>query len=107
MIFERLVFALFYGFLVADQAFNPRTLFKAGTYEQLSKLGIISFGLYCYHGIVITLMSKLAGIYGYDRQDWLVFFLNPLIAFVLTIFLAMLSYHFFEKKILKLKYKFY
>ena len=107
MIPERLIFACFYGFIIAEQSFAENSLFKLGGNKKINYLGTVSFGLYCYHGIVITLFSKFGELYGWDRSAWHVFILNPIIAFVLTIVLALLSYEWFEKKFLKLKYKYY
>ena len=104
---ERLLFACFYGFIIAEQSFATNSLFKLGGNKKINYLGTISFGLYCYHGVVITLFAKLGELYGWDKSEWHVFILNPSIAFVLTIVMALLSYEWFEKRILKLKYKYY
>ena len=81
-------------------------LFKK-LFKRFDYLGKIALGLYFYHGIVITLFSKIMLHYTIANNPWQVMFLNPLIMLSLSILLASLSYNYFEKPILAFKSKFY
>jgi peptidoglycan/LPS O-acetylase OafA/YrhL len=70
-------------------------------------LGKIALGLYFYHGIVLTIYSKLMLQFPIAEQAWQVMVLNPLIMLTLSILCASLSYNYFEKPILAFKNKFY
>jgi peptidoglycan/LPS O-acetylase OafA/YrhL len=65
----------------------------------LNYLGKISFGLYMYHTPVLDWLVLRAGIKHDDP-------VKPLIATIITIIIAALSYELFEKQILKLKKRF-
>lgn len=60
-------------------------------------LGRYTFGIYIFHGIIITLVRSM-GLFGIK---WMA----STIVFSCSIIMAMLSYHFFEKHFLKLKMK--
>jgi peptidoglycan/LPS O-acetylase OafA/YrhL len=107
VVLERLIFSVLFAYLLIEQNFGRHSLFKAGDSRVLAYLGKPSYGLYIYHGILITFFSKLAARYHWDGNLWMVLLVNPLIILALTIAVALLSYEFVEKKILKLKAKFY
>ena len=64
-------------------------------FKPFTFLGKYTFGIYIFHGILITLVQKL----GLFNDKWLA----SLIVFGGSISLAMLSYHFYEKQFLKRK----
>ena len=70
-------------------------------FKPLRYLGVISFGIYVYHAIAIVIALRFLEKIG-NVND---LFLYPLV-FILSIFMAWLSYEFFEKKFLYLKVKF-
>ena len=105
-IFERLIFSLFFAFIILEQSFSNDSLFKLGKWKFSNYLGSASFGLYCYHGVLITIFIKLSEHYTWNFSAFQIFILNPLILFLATIAVTALSYEFFEKRILKFKEKF-
>src|ERR1051325_9102135 len=107
VVFERLIFSLLFGFVIFEQVFAKNSFFKSGNSRVLTYLGKISYGLYIFHGIVIAFFSKLAAQYHLDGSMLGVLIVNPLIILVLTILFSVLSYELAEKRILKLKQKFY
>jgi peptidoglycan/LPS O-acetylase OafA/YrhL len=107
VVFERIIFSLLFAYMLIEQNFGKHSFFKAGNSKWLTYLGKPSYGLYIYHAIVITIFSKLAAQYHWDGNLTAVMIINPLIMLVVTIILAILSYEFFEKKVLRLKKKFY
>ena len=107
VVFERLIFSLLFGFAILEQVFAKNSFFKSGNSRVLIYLGKISYGLYIFHGIVIAFFSKLAAQYHWDGNKWSVLLVNPLIILLLTILFSVVSYELFEKRILKLKQRFY
>ena len=61
--------------------------------------GKISFGLYCYHGLIIAIILKL------DLNQSLLFniIIYPILILISTIFISYISYEYYELKFLKLK----
>ena len=73
--------------------------FRISDKTWIAHLGKYTYGLYLIHPIVIMLFIKLG-----DRFHWN-WFLTICLSFILTIILAFISYHLFEKQFLKLKTK--
>ena len=97
-IFDNLINSLFFAFVIFEQSFCKNSILKIRTLKPLNYLGKISYGLYCYHGIVITVLTFA----GWQTKYWWIVLLN----LVLTILLASISYELYEKRFLKLKEKF-
>ncbi|MBK9801123.1 MAG: acyltransferase [Bacteroidetes bacterium] len=106
-VLERLIFSLFFAFIIFDQCFSDASLFKLGRWKFTNYFGNASFGLYCFHGIVISIFTKLAETYAWKFSLWQVSIFNPLILLLLTLVMSFLSYELLEKHIIKLKAKFY
>lgn len=101
---ERLVFACIFAIIIFEQAFSSNSVFKLGNNKVINYLGKISYGLYCFHGVVITMFIFLFP--DVQKLGWQSAF-TPLLILITTIGLSSLSYHFFEKKFLVLKNTFY
>jgi peptidoglycan/LPS O-acetylase OafA/YrhL len=106
-IMERFIFSLFFAFIIFEQSFCDDSLFKMGKWKFTNYFGNASFGLYCYHGIVISIFIKLAEKYNWQANLLQVTFLNPLILLAITLIISYLTYEFYEKRFLKLKQGFY
>ncbi len=97
----KFLFIFYTSLLILDQMVNESRLVNFAKYKYLAYIGKISYGLYCFHGLIITLgtiiFSKLP------------FYFHPLIkAFLIlaiTFVLASISYKFIEKPFLSLKGK--
>ncbi|HTB31077.1 MAG TPA: acyltransferase [Bacteroidia bacterium] len=100
---ERLSATLFFGFMIFEQSFCEKHLFELGKIPKLNYLGKISYGLFCYHGLIILFYEQstqqLEGI----NSPWAVFLINPVVIFVLTIGVSALSYEYIEKPIMSLR----
>jgi peptidoglycan/LPS O-acetylase OafA/YrhL len=107
ILFENLIFAAMYAFFILEQSFFNHSFFKIGFSYTLNYLGRISLGLYCYHGIVITMVIKGLQHYHIITSQLQVFVIIPIIVFLSTIMLAIASHELFEKRIAVLKNKFY
>ena len=108
---EPVIFAILFACIISRLA-GLRDDFITGKHpvqKMFVYLGQISYGLYCYHMIVLVLILTAFSQAGYSivyssiPQMFAVFFLT----LVVTIIFAMVSYHFIERKILKLKNKYH
>lgn len=105
-IFERAFIAIIILFIILEQCYAKNSLFKIKNLKTISKLGTISYGLYClqFIGILITIyLTKLLGI---NTQLWQIICIELPLSLILTILIAKLSYRTYEKPFLKLKDRF-
>ena len=107
ILFENLIFAVLYAFFILEQSFFKHSFFKIGFSSSLNYLGRISLGLYCYHGVIITMVIKGLEHYHIITSPIQVFIVVPIIVFLSTVMLAIASHELFEKRIAVLKNKFY
>ncbi len=107
IIIERLLFSFIFAWIILDQGFNSQRIASIGASKILDYLGKISYGLYCFHGVVITVLIIVIRKYEWAQEDWMRLSLNPLIVLSSTIVIAHLSYRFFERYFLRLKQRFY
>ena len=105
-VLERLIFSCFFGYIILEQSYNNNSLFKFGRILGFTYLGKISYGLYCFHGLIITVLIKGLKFFSYEESliDSLVFY--PIIVFVLTVLVSSISYRFYEGWFLKQKKRF-
>lgn len=105
-VFERLSISLFLAFLLFEQNFGQKHLFQFSKSRAINYLGKISYGLFCYHGLVILIYEQSTQhIYGIT-SPMAVFLINPLIIFAVTVGISALSYTYFEKPIMSLRRKY-
>jgi peptidoglycan/LPS O-acetylase OafA/YrhL len=106
-IFERLIFSVFFAFVIFDFTFGAHSKEKKGIWKFFTFLGKASFGLYCFHALVISLFIQWVNHYKFEFSLFQTVFINPLILLMITIGTALLSFEYFEKYFLRLKHKFY
>lgn len=106
-VFSRLYFSILFALYIIEQSYGQHRVFEPGKSIILNYLGKISYGLYCFHGVVITILIKLLEQLHFTETYWHVFLLYPLIILVFSILFAHLSFRYFENYFLKLKAKFY
>ena len=107
LVFEKLIFSVLFVVFIMEQCFAEKPLIAFGQFKNMTYLGQLSLGLYCYHGVVLTFIIPLLRSYGLAERPFQVFFLNPLIILFLTLFIAVFSYEIFEKKVHNLRRYFY
>ncbi|MDB5203447.1 MAG: Acyltransferase [Ferruginibacter sp.] len=105
-IFERAFIAVIMLLVILEQCYARRSFYKMSSLRIPSKLGLITYGLYCIHFIIISATVGLSKKLGMNTQVWQVVFLETSIAFVITVCISLLSYKYFEAPFLKLKDKF-
>lgn len=107
LIAEKLFYAVVLSYFIFEQNFSENSFFKFGTLKSITYLGVISYGLFCFHEIGLLLGNQVLVRTGTDSNIWAFLLLKPVIAFVVIAPFAHLSWNYFEKPILKLKRHFY
>ena len=105
-VFSKLYFSLLFGYIIFEQCFSKYRFLSFGQNRIIKYLGKISFGLYCYHGVVVTVLIKVLERFNFQETFWHVFLLYPLIILFVSIGLSAISYKYFEGYFLKLKNKY-
>jgi peptidoglycan/LPS O-acetylase OafA/YrhL len=107
VVIEKLVFGIFFAFVILEQSFAKHSVVKLGRLKRISFLGQLSLGLYCIHGIVLTVAMVLLNSHGFAWYSWQVYLINPLLILSITIAISWISYSYFEKPIHQFRKYFY
>ena len=105
-IFERTIIAFVILLIILEQTFSTNSLFKMARFKKISKLGIITYGLYSLHAVCILVIVTLTKKLGINTHLWEIIVVETPLAFCLTIVVSKISYTYFEGPFLKLKNKF-
>ena len=105
-IFERAIISVVILLIILEQNYCKNSLFKFSNLKYISKLGVISYGLYCLHFIAILIILSLTKKLGLNTELWHIVILETSLALLLTILISKLSYKFYEYPFLKIKDKF-
>ncbi len=100
---ERLVLGIAFGWVIFDQAFSENRAFNFQKIPGFMWLGKRTYGLYCFHEVGIIVSIKLLTALHSISTPLQYALLMPLLAFMITVFLAALSYRYFEKPFLDWK----
>jgi peptidoglycan/LPS O-acetylase OafA/YrhL len=95
---ERIVLSAAIAFFVFEQTFSSNSVFKLAKLRIFNAPGKIAYSLYAYHAIGIILGYKAMAFLVSEENLSAVLVLEPVIALVITIALAMFSTEYFEKK---------
>jgi peptidoglycan/LPS O-acetylase OafA/YrhL len=106
VVIERLSISFFLVFLLFEQNFCEKHVFEFGKIPFLNYLGKISYGLFCYHGLVILLYEQATQHINGINSVLAVFLINPVAIFAVTVTISALSYRYFEKPIMSLRHKY-
>ena len=104
IVIQRVLFSLVFAFIILEQTYCQQSIFKLSRIKYFNFFGKISYGLYCYHGIMITIVLKFSDYF--SKSLFTSIFIFPTLIFCGTLLFSYLSYKFFESKILKLKTKY-
>ena len=105
-LFERLFIAVIILFIILEQSYANKSFFKMSSFKRISNLGVISYGLYCFHFIGILIVTTLTRKLGWNTHLWQVIVLETTLAFIVSVLISKLSYKYFESPFLKFKNKF-
>lgn len=103
LILERVVFALFFGFIIYEQTFFKQSLFKIGSFKNISYWGKFTYGLYCLHIPAMVFTEGFAMIGGIHEAAWWVFYGKTISTFLLSLIFCQLSFRYLENPFLRLK----
>lgn len=98
---SRYIFILYTGVLILEQLVNHHRSTFLEKNKFLIYTGKISFGLYCFHGMVITFLNIVVQKAGWNVPT----FYFGCIAFAVNYVIGWASYTYFESPFLKLKSK--
>ena len=104
IVIQRVLFSFVFAFIILEQTYCQQSIFKLSRIKYFNFFGKISYGLYCYHGIMITIVLKFSDYF--SESLFTSIFIFPTLIFCGTLLFSHLSYKFFESKILKLKAKY-
>jgi peptidoglycan/LPS O-acetylase OafA/YrhL len=105
-VFERLILGIGFGIIILDQVFCENRIFNLSQIPGAQWLGKRAYGFYCFHQVGILVSIKILTALEFIRQPFQYAFIMPVLAFIITVLMAALSYGFFEKYFLNLKRKF-
>jgi peptidoglycan/LPS O-acetylase OafA/YrhL len=105
-IFSRLIYTLFFAFIVLEQCFAKNSFLKFSKIAGFSKLGLISYGLYCLHQPALMIGKYLDSFISPLLPVWLGVVIMMVVCLFIAILFAKISYRFIESPFLNLKRKF-
>ncbi len=105
-VMERLIISSVMLLIILEQCYARRSFYKMENLKLPTRLGVITYGLYCLHFIIISLTLGLTKKAELNTNIWQVTFLETIMALLITVGVSILSYRFFEKPFLRLKDKF-
>lgn len=105
-VIERPIIASVMLLIILEQCFSKNSFFKLSKFENLTKLGTISYGLYCLHFLAILIVTTLTKKFVLNTELWQVMILDTSLALLVAIGISKISYNFYEKPFLKLKERF-
>jgi peptidoglycan/LPS O-acetylase OafA/YrhL len=103
IVFKRVIISFFFAWILLDQNFSERSFFKISRFKMMSDLGKYTYGLYCLHPIAILVSITILRMTGLNTQGWQLWLFEIPLSLSLSILFSYISYHFFEKRFLKMK----
>lgn len=103
---KRLIIAFFFIWIILEQNFSRFSLFKISQLKIITRLGKYTYGLYCLHTIAVLILMIIMEKLGINRQSWQLWLIEFPLGILFSIFMAYISYRFFESKFLRLKDRF-
>ena len=101
--FERVIFALFFIFIIMEQNFSEKSVYKMTNFKTISSLGKYTYSLYCLHLIVIIFMLAIFKRLHLNVAYTLNYILFLTVSFLTSLGASYISYNLIEKYFLKLK----
>ncbi len=97
----RIVFIIHQCIVFVDQMYNVNSFFNLSKRRFLIYVGKIAYGVYCFHGLILTVGFLIISKLSIQINP----FLSALIMFGITLLIGTISYTFIEKPIINLKYR--
>jgi len=106
LIIKRIIISFFFAWIILEQNFCKKSLFKISRLKTITKLGKYTYGLYCLHTIAILVVVSILQKLGLNKHSWQIWLLQIPLAMFLSIVISYFSFTYFESFFLKLKDKF-
>ncbi len=106
-IFERSFISCIMLFIILEQCYASNSFYKMGNLKWATRLGVITYGLYCLHFIIISAVIGLFKWMGWNNEIWEVLILETIVSLSASIIVSLFSYRYFEQSFLRLKENFY
>jgi peptidoglycan/LPS O-acetylase OafA/YrhL len=106
IVIKRIIFSFFFIWIILEQNFCKRSLFKVSSLKTVTILGKYTYGLYCLHRIAILIVMVILQQTGLDKESWQLWLFQLPWALLLSIAISYFSYRYYESFFLKLKDKF-
>ena len=103
---ERLIYALFFVFILLEQCFAQNSFYKISKFKLVSKWGGYTYGLYCLHIVAIILTHLVAERLFKIHSYFALMLIDFSAGLSLAMLLAYMSYRWLEAPFLKIKNKF-
>lgn len=103
---ERIVFATFFAFIIAEQNYAGASFLKVGTIKWLSQWGKYTYGLYCLHILAIIFIDNLFSFLGINNFGFSILLFKPILSLLLAMLISWISYQYFERYFLRAKNRF-
>jgi peptidoglycan/LPS O-acetylase OafA/YrhL len=104
---SRIINALFFIFIILEQSYAKHSLFKFSNFKLISSLSKYTYGLYMLHPIGVQVSIIAFRFLSIQReQNFFHAILYSLLAFAVSIILAITGYCLIEQKFLKMRKKF-
>ncbi len=103
---NRIITAAMFAGVILEQNYSRHSVFKISRFKIITRLGKYTYGLYCYHYLALLLSIKISTYFGLNNSAFGVVIIDNLLGIIISICVAITSYHIFEKPFLKQKQKF-
>lgn len=105
LLFERLIFGLGFGLIIIEQNFANNSFFKFSNYLRISKVGNYTYGLYCLHFLVLSIVLNTFIQFMGTPENMYSCIVIVILSFYITNLLAKFSFSRIEKPFLNMKEK--
>ena len=102
-IIERILLTLSLAFFIFEQNFNSNSVLKIAKLKIFNYPGKLAYSIYAYHAIAILIAYKITQFASSEQSPSAVMILEPFLAIIIALVLAMFSTEYFEKKFTRLK----
>lgn len=103
IVIERLVYGLFFAFIIAEQCFFARPLFRMEKLRWPTYWGKYTYGLYCLHLPAMVFTEGFAMMGNAATSSWWLLWGKAVSTLLLSLAFSSLSYRFIERPFLRLK----
>ena len=105
-VIERMIIACLFLVVILEQCFGKSLKHGLGQFKTISKLGVMTYGLYCLHFWGILIATRFTDLLQFNSKMWQIIFVDTTLALLITLLLGYVSYQWLETPFLRLKSRF-